>query len=161
MNDPQKEFLAKATTEAIRANHPFPRMAACEAALESAWGHAGLAREGNNLFGMKQHAHPVYGTMTLPTHECLDGKWMPCSANWVKYPDWRGCFADRLATLERLSNVYPHYKAALDAKDAQTYIAEVSKTWSTDPQRAEKVLDLYREYIALSSGSSSPAAPRA
>jgi len=161
VNDLQQQFLAKATQEAIRANHPWPRMAACEAALESTWGHSELAMTANNLFGMKQHAHPIYGTMTLPTHECLDGKWMACSANWVKYPDWRGCFADRLATLERLSNVYPHYKAALAAGDAQTYIVEVSKTWSTDPQRAEKVLDLYREYIALSSGSSSQACPRA
>ena len=148
MNDLQRQFLDKATAEAVKANHPFPQMAACEAALESTWGHSELAREANNLFGMKQHAHPIFGTMTLPTHEVLDGKWMPCSANWVKYPDWRGCFADRLATLERLSNVYPHYKAALDAKDAHTYIVEVSATWSTDPMRALKVEGVYQEYLA-------------
>jgi flagellum-specific peptidoglycan hydrolase FlgJ len=147
MNDLQRQFCDRATAEAVKANHPFPQMAACEAALESSWGNSQLAREGNNLFGMKQHSHPVFGTMTLPTRECIDEKWIVCSANWVKYPDWRACFADRLATLERLSNVYPHYRAALDAKDARTYITEVSSTWSTDPLRGLKVLGIYQEYI--------------
>lgn len=149
MNILQRQFLDRATAEAIKANHPFPQMAAAEAALESSWGNSALARDGNNLFGMKQHAHPVCGTMTLPTKEFLDGKWIACSSQWVKYPDWRACFADRLATLERLSNAYPHYAAALGAPDAQTYIAEVSKTWSTDPDRGKKVFSIYQEYKAL------------
>jgi flagellum-specific peptidoglycan hydrolase FlgJ len=158
MNDLQKQFLDRAAAEAVKANHPFPQMAACEAALESTWGQSELAREANNLFGMKQHVHEIYGTMTLPTHEVLDGKWTPCAANWVKYPDWRACFADRLATLERLSNAYPHYKAALDAKDARTYITEVSESWSTDALRALKVMGIYSEYVptAASPGAAAP-----
>lgn len=159
MNDAQRNFLNLATAAAVKANHPFAQMAACEAALESGWGNSELARESNNLFGMKQHAHPIYGTMTLPTREFLKGEWVPCSANWVKYPDWRACFCDRLATLERLSNAYPHYKAALDAKDAKTYIAEVSESWSTDLLRGLKVLNIYQEYIALSSPGPTPATP--
>jgi flagellum-specific peptidoglycan hydrolase FlgJ len=147
MNDAQRQFLARAAAEALKANHPFPVMAACEAALESTWGHSQLALEDNNLFGMKQHQHQVYGTITLPTHEYLDGKWVVCSASWVKYPDWRACFADRLATLERLSNVYRHYAEALKANDARTFVTEVSKTWSTDPNRALKVLGVYEEYL--------------
>ena len=147
MNDIQREFLAQATAEAIKANHPFAQMAACEAALESNWGKSELAREGNNLFGMKQHAHAVYGTMTLPTREFLGGEWKTVGANWVNYPDWRACFADRLATLERLSNAYSHYAAALRAPDAQTYIQEVSRTWSTDPERGNKVLSVYQDFV--------------
>ena len=38
MNDLQKQFLDRATSEAVKANHPFAQMAACEAALESNWG---------------------------------------------------------------------------------------------------------------------------
>ncbi len=147
MNDSQRQFLDQATAQAIAANHPFAQMTACEAALESNWGNSGLARDANNLFGMKQHAHPVYGTMTLPTREFENGEWIATSANWVQYPDWRSCFCDRLATLERLSNAFPHYAAALSAPDAQTYIAEVSKTWSTDPNRGAKVLAIYQEYV--------------
>jgi flagellum-specific peptidoglycan hydrolase FlgJ len=150
MNDLQRQFLDRATAEAVKANHPFAQMAACEAALESAWGKSELARDANNLFGMKQHVHPVYGTMTLPTREFLQGEWAVVNAEWVKYLDWRACFADRLATLERLSNAYPHYKAALDAPDARSYIAEVSESWSTDPLRGLKVLNIYKEYMVPS-----------
>jgi flagellum-specific peptidoglycan hydrolase FlgJ len=156
MNDLQRAFLTKATAEAAKVNHPFPRMAACEAALESAWGNSALAREANNLFGMKQHCHPIYGTMTLPTREFVgkekdaqdgicDG-WIAVNANWVSYPGWAECFADRLATLQRLSNAYPHYAAALRATDAKTYVAEVSKSWSTDPDRAKKVIAFYDQF---------------
>lgn len=151
MNDLQRTFLDKATDQATKANHPFPRMAACEAALESSWGNSELAREGNNLFGMKQHSHPIYGTLTLPTKEFLGGNWISVNANWLQYPDWQACFADRLATLQRLSNAYPHYKAAIEATDETTFITEVSKTWSTDPRRAEKVLSIYQEYVAATS----------
>jgi flagellum-specific peptidoglycan hydrolase FlgJ len=146
MNALQRNFLDRAMAEAIKATHPFASMAACEAALESSWGNSELAREAFNLFGMKQHAHAIYGTLNLPTREFEKGEWIETTAHWVKYPDWRSCFADRLATLQRLSNAYPHYKAALAAPDSETYITEVSKTWSTDPDRARKVLSIYQEY---------------
>jgi flagellum-specific peptidoglycan hydrolase FlgJ len=146
MTKQQRDFIDRAAAEAVRANHPFPQMAACEAALESGWGESKLAREGLNLFGMKQHSHEVYGTMTLPTREFEGGEWKTVGANWVRYPDLRACFADRLATLERLANAYPHYSAALKATDAQTYVTEVSKTWSTDPDRAKKVISIYQDY---------------
>lgn len=148
MNPLQRQFLDRATAEATKATHPFPRMAACEAALESGWGASALARDGNNLFGMKQHQHPnpACGVMSLPTREFLNSAWVQCPAEWVKYPDWAACFADRLATLKRLSTLYAHYAAALLARDAQTYITEVSKTWSTDPDRARKVLSIYQDY---------------
>ncbi len=143
-----KAFLDRAAEAAIKANHPFAPMAACEAALESGFGASLLASADNNLFGMKQHRHPAYSTVNMPTRECLDGKWITTSSQWVKYPDWRACFADRLATLERLSKVYSHYAAALAATDPQTYIQQVSLTWSTDPGRAGKVLSIYQEYVA-------------
>lgn len=146
MNSLQIDFLVKAQAAALAADHPFPAMAACEAALESGFGGSGLARSDNNLFGMKQHAHPAYGTVTLPTREFLLGEWKTVTSKWVQYPNWQSCFEDRLLTLQRLQGAYPHYAAALDAKDAETYIAEVSKTWSTDPQRANKVLAIYKEF---------------
>ncbi len=150
MNTTQRDFLAQASAEATKAKHPFPQMAACEAALESGFGGSLLARRDNNLFGTKQHAHPTYGTVTLPTKEFLDGGWKAVTSQWVEYPDLAACFADRVATLQRLSNVYPHYAAALNAADPDTYISEVSKTWSTDPLRAQKVQSIYREFLGLS-----------
>ena len=148
----KKNWLLSTAAQARNANHIFPEMAACEAALESGFGQSGLAKSDNNLFGMKQHQHPVYGTHILPTKEFVgvdkdtdavkDG-WIVVNASWVSYPDYAACFTDRVNTLRRLASFYPNYAAALNAQDPNTYITAVSKTWSTDPNRATKVQSIY------------------
>jgi flagellum-specific peptidoglycan hydrolase FlgJ len=151
MNDTQRAFLRRAADEASKSGHLFPPMAACEAALESNYGLSGLARDDNNLFGMKLHSHPdhpEWGQHSLPTREFENGQWISINSNWMSYPDWAACFRDRMGTLYRLANLFPHYKAALSAPDAESYIAEVSKTWSTDPNRGAKVLSIYQEFIS-------------
>jgi len=145
MTPQQHDFLNRAHAAAVKAGHIFPEMAACEAALESGYGRSDLAALYNNLFGCKQHVHPVYGSHVLPTKEVLDGKWVTLNSTWIVYPDWEASFADRMATLKRLASFYPHYKNALGAASATTYIHEVSRTWSTDPERAEKVLKIYND----------------
>lgn len=118
-------------------------MAACEAALESGYGRSLLAIQDQNLFGMKQHQHPVYGTHSLPTREFLGGEWETVTANWVSYPDLQSCFQDRMSTLRRLAPHFPHYQAALDATNGEDYVRAVSESWSTDPKRADKVLAIF------------------
>jgi flagellum-specific peptidoglycan hydrolase FlgJ len=141
---PQNEdFLRRAWQAAVNAHHVFPEMAACEAALESGYGRSVLAAQDNNLFGLKQRAHPLYGTVSFPTREFLTGEWVEVEANFVRYNDWQECFEDRMATLSRLAPVFSHYKAALNAPNGEEYIRQVSQTWSTDPKRADKVLAIY------------------
>lgn len=161
MNQAQLDFLNKATAAATAAKCPFPDMMACEAALESGWGNSVIAAKGCNMFGCKQHAHPIFDTLNLPTREYLGGGWTVVMAPWVEYPDWAACFADRLSTLQRLAPSYPHYAAALNAKDPATYINEVSKTWSTDPNRAAHVLAIYNEYQAALAASPASSASSA
>lgn len=143
MNPQQKEFLQTAAAQAKKAGHVFPEMAACEAALESGhpdpvtkvsiYGGSQLAREGNNLFGMKEHRHNAYGVMRLPAHEFENSEWIVTETDWEKYPDWASCFADRMTTLSRLSSFLPHYAAALAAKTPEEFVNQVSQSWSTDP----------------------------
>lgn len=146
MDIQQQQFITKAAQQAEQAGHIFPEMAACEAALESAYGTSGLAILANNLFGMKQHTHPIFGTVNLPTKEWLTDEWVTEIGHWVQYPDQASCFLDRMQTLRRLSSTYLHYLAALQAPDANTYVTRVSLTWSTDPKRAAKVIDIYNRY---------------
>ena len=139
-----QEFILAAWTAAKLAKHIFPEYAACEAALESAWGKSRLAVEGNNLFGRKQSAHdPVFDTIDFPTKEFLHGDWLIVTAHWVKYPDWASCFDDRMALLRRLSSLYG---PALEALNGEDFIHLVSEHWSTDPNRAEKVLAIYETH---------------
>jgi flagellum-specific peptidoglycan hydrolase FlgJ len=148
-----KQWLTSTAQAAGAANHIWPEMAACEAGLESAFGTSKLAAQDNNLFGMKTHAHEVYGVVVLPTKEYLDGNWEVVDASFVKYATLEECFEDRMDTLYRLKSVYPYYSAALSAQDEFTYINEVSRTWSTDPNRASKVTTIYKEYFQSTNNS--------
>lgn len=141
----QTLFLARAYRTAQAARHIFPAYAACEAALESGWGRSYLAVEANNLFGQKQSHPPLAGTETfaMPTREFLHDHWMTVSANWAKFVNWSECFRARMALLERLARAYPHYEAALHATTGEQYVTTVSLSWSTDPERAGKVLAVY------------------
>ena len=141
----QGDFLLRAYQAAVDAKHVFPEYAACEAALESGWGHSALSVQANNLFGQKQSHPPIEGTETLamPTREYLHGAWVTVQANWTKFSDWDGCFTARMSLLQRLSAHDPHYAEALSAATGEIFITQVSVSWSTDPQRAGKVLSIY------------------
>lgn len=147
MTSEQKQFLRNAAAAAARAQHVFPEMAACEAGLESKFGDSILAVQDKNLFGMKQHRHAIYGTHVLPTREFENGEWIVINSSWISYPAWDDCFRDRMATLLRLSPYLPHYAAALKAADAKSFVTAVSESWSTDPQRAAKVLAIFDEMV--------------
>ena len=146
----QTDFLAKALAHAELARHMFPEYAACEAALESAWGKSRLAREANNLFGEHQHHVPIYETYVLHPNDNVDP-----NDDWIKFPSWKECFESRMDTLHRLAAKvysdgkpqYPHYVAALAAPDGETFVKEVSQTWAQDPTRAEHVLQIHRAHF--------------
>ena len=147
---PQDSFLRQASAAARLAGHIFPEYAACEAALESTWGQSRLAREANNLFGQKQSAKALPGTKTfeLPTQEFLHGRWVTIVAQWVHFADQAACFRARMALLQRLESTYPAYGRALAATNGESFVEEVSRVWSTDPQRAQKVLAIHRQHCA-------------
>lgn len=139
--------------QAYGAGHIYPRMASCEAALESAYGMSQLTRLAKNLFGLKQRQHPTFGTLSLPTKEYLDDQWVSVNAEWVEYPSFVACFKDRMATLIRLRTAYPHYNNALQASTAEQYVTEVSQTWSTDPSRAEECIAIFNEAFGTPSNA--------
>ena len=144
-------FLLKASAAARAAQHIFPEYAACEAALESGWGRSLLAQQANNLFGQKQTHPPTGASLSVPTREYLHGAWTTVAAEWIVFPDWESCFRQRMAVLRRLAADYPHYQAALAASTGDAFVAQVSKSWSTDPERAQKVLSVFRAHLAARS----------
>lgn len=145
--DPARTFLKQLSDAATEAGHIWPGYAACEGALESAWGKSELFLQDNNIFGMKQHSHPTYGTVNLPTKEYINKKWVVVEAAFVKYDNIMESFKDRMVTVIRLAPFYLHYKCALAASNGEDFITYISTTWSTDPLRAKKVLDIYHRYF--------------
>ena len=100
-------FIHVIAIGAAESEHCWPQMAAAEAALESTFGTSLLAYNYLNLFGMKQHVHPVYGTVNLPTREFEHGDWEVVESSWVKYPNYTDCFDDRMNTLRQLAKRVP------------------------------------------------------
>jgi len=141
-----KGFLSKCKQAAMNLGLSWPGYIAAQAALESRYGTSQLAVQAANLFGTKAHkGTPSENTLSLPTKEWVTDHFEPTIAVWMKYQDWEACLRDRQATLVRLAPQYPHYQAALDAGDGETYIRELAHTWATDPHYADKVLEVYNE----------------
>jgi flagellum-specific peptidoglycan hydrolase FlgJ len=138
------DFLTKAKQAAMNIGHPWPGYVAAECALESRYGDSLLAREANNLLGMKIHHATLPGDiLELPTREWVNGSWLTVTAHWMKYPDWEACLRDRWATLQRMPQ---YYLDAVNATTGEQFVREVSRHWSTDPHRADKVLEIYAEH---------------
>jgi flagellum-specific peptidoglycan hydrolase FlgJ len=142
-----EEFLKLAVQAANEAAHPWPEHAACEAALESAWGESKLAKEARNLFGEKKPKGDKYPFIKIATHEVLHGLDVVVNADWPIFPDWTTSFFERMCVLRRLAPFYKHYENALCAKDGETFVREVSKSWATDPNRADKVLAIHAKHF--------------
>jgi flagellum-specific peptidoglycan hydrolase FlgJ len=147
----QLENLRNLFLAAQTSDHIFPAAAACEACLETGWLTSTLGNEYNNLFGQKVSvdAPNLFLKVRMPTVEDIDGHPINTWANFVWYPTKDKSFTDRMNLLVRLQDTYPEYKAALHASNAETYVRAVSKRWSTDPLRAEKVLEIYHAHQSL------------
>jgi flagellum-specific peptidoglycan hydrolase FlgJ len=138
----QLAALAKVYAAAVQSCCLFPEAQACEAMVETSWMTTVLGYVDHNLFGTKQHEHPIYGTVNLPTKEFINSNWIVVNAAFVLYPDFASCFADRMATLNRLAPEYPHYAAALAATTPEEFLTQVSLTWSTGPTRGEQCIEI-------------------
>lgn len=152
----QLDFLIATAKAAQAAHHVWPEAAACEAAVETAWGTSQGYLKANNLFGMKQHEHALYGSIVLPTREYIHGIWRSESDAFVLYPSVEACFADRMDTLKRLSGAYPHYAAALAATNPQEYLRQVSQSWSTDQLRAQTCIKILMSHGAAMQAALNP-----
>ncbi len=162
LTEAQTDFLSNALTAARASGHIFPEAAACEAAVETAWGTSQLYLRGNNVFGQKVplHPNPAYGVLAMPTQENLNGKWVTIQANFVHFPTIAESFHDRMATLVRLAPSFIHYHNALEAPSPEVFLFEVSRTWATDPDRSRKcilILHNHRDilYSKLDEGGTS------
>lgn len=115
-----------------------------QAALESGWGKSLLAREANNLFGIKAGKSWKGKTIKLPTWEWSEekGKYRTI-AEWRVYRSWQECLLDYYRLLETL----PWFQDALEHLDnADEFLrallpdkAKGEPGWATDTKYYNKV----------------------
>lgn len=114
-----------------------------QAALESAWGESGLARNGNNLFGIKADSLWRGETLTMNTREFIKGQWVVVPALWRKYPSWQASTQDHAAFLRRNKR----YAACFACTTGKAFAREVAKAgYATDPAYADKLISMIDKY---------------
>ena len=123
-----------------------------QAALESAWGESGLAKAGNNLFGIKADSLWRGQTLTMNTKEFIKGQWVVVPALWRKYPSWQASIDDHAAFLKR----NPRYKACFACTSAPAFAKALAQAgYATDPTYADKVIGVMKQHnlMALDRGT--------
>ncbi len=133
--------------ESQKSGHVWPAYAAAEACLESAWGESKLTQRTKDVFGLKCPSDWDGATIHMDTGEFLHGHDVTQDAAWPVFDTYSQCFAERMAVLKRLAPEYPDYAAALAATSGEEFIVNVSRTWSTDPARGQKVLEIYNAHF--------------
>jgi hypothetical protein len=137
-----KDFIAKITPLA-QGTHVPVSFTIAQAALESAWGESELAKQANNLFGMKAGAEWEGPTISLPTHEVVDGKTVEVEAVWRKFESWGSCIADHT----RLLTKDERYKAAFDFTDGRSFAMAIAAAgYATDPAYGSKLVEIINQY---------------
>jgi flagellum-specific peptidoglycan hydrolase FlgJ len=115
------------------------------ACLESGYGASGLAKEANNLFGIKGNYEGQ--SVTMPTTEYKNGKPYKVNAAFRKYPSFKESIADFCALMKNgVSWDHTKYSRAVVGKTDLTQICyDFSKSgYMTDPAYSGKLLGVIK-----------------
>ena len=123
----------------------LPSITIAQAALETGWGESQLAKEYNNIFGVKVGG----GWNGKVTHDIWDGQEESYSKyRW--YDSWDDCMEDRINKVfgsEWGRFNYAKVIAATDYKKAAYYLRhEINAAYATDPQYDTKLINLIKEW---------------
>jgi len=157
MDAERRTFLASIERYALEAARAYgipvvPRAVAAQAALESDWGRSQLAREGNNLFGIKAGSSWHGPVLELPTWEVVDGQRVKTTARFRRYEDFEDAVRDYVRIIGRL-DWYQDAREAARYGDPYGFAygleARGEPGWATDPRYAKKILALMWTYHLL------------
>ena len=134
------EFIMRLTTAAVasaKASGVPASITIAQAALESAWGESGLAKSGNNLFGIKATSDWKGKVAEVTTTEYVDGVAQKKVAKFRAYGSYDEAFSD----YAKMISESPRYeKVRSQGKSAQAFASGLQKAgYATDPEYASKL----------------------
>lgn len=135
--------LHEARTAVLKVPSFNPVIATAQACLESNYGRSQLAKQANNLFGVKAGTSWTGPVITLPTREWRGTEWVTVDAKWRAYATRRHAFEDYARLIQR---VYPH---AVEVRDKPLLFLRALVSgelkYATDPSYVEKVWRVVRD----------------
>ena len=169
-------FAEQMVAEAKTSGHPWPGYAAAVAFLESAsfssaTGQSGLAFRDHDVFGLKVPSWWTGQVDSIQTREVINGVSEMVNAEWPVFASYADCFSARLRVLQGVAV----YQQALAAQSGPEFVRLVSAEWvpqntyapgpahpsylfgqvywqfkqgrwSTAPNRASSVLQVYNNH---------------
>lgn len=128
-----------------RDHHVFASITLAQAALESDWGTSELSQRYHNLFGIKATAP---NSPLLTTKEYVNGQWITVKARFASYASYDESIAAHTQLFVNGTGWdASHYQAVINAANyKEAAQALQSKGYATDPDYAQKLIDLIQEY---------------
>ncbi len=145
MTQEQKDFINLIKLGAIDTYYKYkvlPSLTIAQSILESAWATSILAKEANNLFGIKWQPNCGYDYIIKSTKEYTNGKWITIDAKFRKYNSVYESILDHAIFLQK-----SRYAKVLTAKDYKEAAYEVWKAgYATDPYYPNKICERIEWY---------------
>lgn len=142
----REEFLERVTPDAMsvaQKQNIRPSLLVAQAALESNWGNSSLARESNNLFGIKGSSGKIY-----PTTEYENNEKKNVDAAFKEYRSVYASMEDYAVLLNEGTSwnaeLYAEVINADNYTDAALAIQEAG--YATDPAYSEKIIKIIEQY---------------
>ncbi len=141
---PPSEFcrlLGPVARESMRVNGVPASVTLAQAALETGWGRATIG-DAKNLFGIKGTG-PA-GSITVPTTEYINGRYVTVQGTFRKYHTWRESIDDHA----RLLTTSSRYRNCMANKNNPDQFArELQKAgYATSPTYASTLISIMKQY---------------
>lgn len=137
------EQVGEAARKDMKNSRILASLTIAQAVLESASGASGLAKKGNNLFGIKAGTSWKGQMITMPTTEYVNGKAIKVDASFRKYDS----FADSIADHTKLLTTASRYANLLGVTDYKRAALLIRKDgYATDPGYTDKLIAIIEQY---------------
>jgi flagellum-specific peptidoglycan hydrolase FlgJ len=140
----RRDFLGSLSEQAIQSgfeNQLPPSVTLAQAVLESGWGRSGLAKQHNNLFGLKSGGHS--DGVVLSSWEGGGAERTRVASRFRAYADW----SESLLHHNLLISTDRRYQTARAAwQDWEAYIDELAPVYATDPDYVKRVSQIVKRY---------------
>lgn len=125
----------------MRASGILASQTAAQALIESNKGNSGLTVKANNLFGIKGAYNGQ--SITLPTKEFVNGKYITVNAAFRKYPSWQQSISDHSDMFNRIKR----YENLRNCQDYEEACFNVKKDgYATAPDYASTLINPIKKY---------------
>lgn len=147
------QFLEKIKQGAIdtwKTHKILPSLVGAQAILESGWGKSELAKNANNLFGIKANKDWNGKVYPVVTKEFIDDEWIEVVANFRQYDSWSDSVLDHANFFTESQFRKDNYKHVFGEKDykkaVKAILTPIAKYgYATDPNYADKIIKIIEE----------------